>query len=164
MVPPDPLPEVARERAHAPFRRPRTTHGPPRRYCAGSDKGRPGSGEANRDFLLRKLPDAPANGRSARLVSVVSIAAPDGQLQTFESTLDGVVADGPRGVEGLGYESTFELNDGKTIAELLPEQQNEVRPRGLAVQQARPFLDELVGERHGRAYTRPHVSHRPRRR
>lgn len=109
--------------------------------------GEDATDEANRDFLLRELHDAPANGRSARLVSVVSVAAPDGQLQTFESTLDGVVADGPRGVEGVGYEPIFEFDDGMTIAEMLPDQRNEVRPRALAVQQARPFLDEGIQER-----------------
>lgn len=108
--------------------------------------GEDATDEENRDFLLRELQDAPANGRAARLVSAVSVAGPDGQLQTFESTLDGVVADGPRGVEGVGYEPIFELDDGMTIAELLPGQRNEVRPRALAVQQARPFIDELVGE------------------
>jgi XTP/dITP diphosphohydrolase len=108
--------------------------------------GEDATDEENRDFLLRELHDAPANGRAARLVSAVSVAGPDGQLQTFESTLDGVVADGPRGVEGVGYEPIFELDDGMTIAELLPGQRNEVRPRALAVQQARPFIDELVGE------------------
>lgn len=106
--------------------------------------GEDASDQDNRDFLLQELHDAPANGRSARMVSAVSVAAPDGQLQTFESTLDGVVADGPRGVEGAGYEPIFELDDGMTIAELLPDQRNEVRPRALAVQQARPFLDDLA--------------------
>jgi XTP/dITP diphosphohydrolase len=107
--------------------------------------GEDATDEDNRDFLLQELHDAPANGRSARMVSAVSVAAPDGQLQTFESTLDGVVADGPRGVEGAGYEPIFELDDGMTIAELLPQQRNEVRPRALAVQQARSFIDELAG-------------------
>lgn len=106
--------------------------------------GEDATDEDNRNFLLRELHDAPANGRSARMVSAVSVAAPDGQLQTFESTLDGVVADGPRGVEGAGYEPIFELDDGMTIAELLPEQRNDVRPRALAVQQARSFIHELL--------------------
>lgn len=106
--------------------------------------GEDATDEANRDFLLRELRAAPANGRSARLISAVSVAAPDGQVQTFTSTLDGVVADGPRGVEGTGYEPICELDDGMTIAELLPDQRNDVRPRALAVQQARPFLDELA--------------------
>lgn len=105
--------------------------------------GEDASDQDNRDFLLQELHDAPANGRSARMVSAVSVAAPDGQLQTFESTLDGVVADGPRGVEGAGYEPIFELDDGMTIAELLPHDRDEVRPRALAVQQARSFIDEL---------------------
>ena len=100
--------------------------------------------EANREFVLRELHDAPANGRSARLISTVSVAAPDGQLQTFESMLDGVIADNPRGVEGFGYEPIFELDDGMTIAELLPEQRNEVRPRALAVDRARQFIGDLT--------------------
>lgn len=107
--------------------------------------GEDATDEANRDFLLGELRDAPANGRSARLVSAVSVAAPDGQLRTFESTLEGVVAEEPRGIEGVGYEPIFELDDGMTIAELLPEQRDDVRPRALAVQRARPFIDELLG-------------------
>jgi XTP/dITP diphosphohydrolase len=110
--------------------------------------GEEATDEENRNFLLEELHDAPANGRSARLVSVVSVAHPDGRLQSFESTLEGVVADGPRGVEGVGYEPIFELDDGMTIAELLPAQRDEVRPRALAVQQARPFIDELL-DSHG---------------
>jgi XTP/dITP diphosphohydrolase len=58
--------------------------------------------------------------------------------------LDGVIADNPRGVEGFGYEPIFELDDGMTIAELLPEQRNEVRPRALAVDRARQFLGDLT--------------------
>lgn len=106
--------------------------------------GEDATDQDNRDFLLQELRDAPANGRSARLISAVSVAAPDGQLQTWENTLDGVIADGPRGVEGVGYEPIFELDDGMTIPELLPEQRDAVRPRALAVQQARPFLEQLI--------------------
>lgn len=98
----------------------------------------------NRAFLLSEMDDAPAGGRSARLVSAVAVAAPDGQLQTFESSLDGVVAEAERGVEGYGYEPIFELDDGMTIAELLPAQRDAVRPRALAVQEARAFLDGLL--------------------
>lgn len=47
----------------------------------------------------------------------------------------------------MGYEPIFEFDDGMTIAEMLPDQRNEVRPRALAVQQARPFLDEGIQER-----------------
>jgi XTP/dITP diphosphohydrolase len=109
--------------------------------CAGEDA----TDKENRDFLLRELRDAPANGRSARPVSAVSVAAPDGRLKTFESALERVVVDAARGVEGSGYEPIFELDDGMTIAELLADRRNDVRSRALAVSNARPFIEELLG-------------------
>lgn len=100
--------------------------------------------EDNRAELLRDLHGAPSQSRSARLVCVLGVAHPDGRLQTFESTLEGVVADEERGVGGSGYEPIFELDDGMTIAELLPESRDRAHPRAVALAEARPFVDELL--------------------
>jgi XTP/dITP diphosphohydrolase len=100
--------------------------------------------EANRSELLRHLQESPSHSRSARLMSVVGVAHPDGRLQTFESTLEGVVALEERGVGGSGYEPIFELDDGMTIAELLPDSRKQVHPRAVALAAARPFIDELL--------------------
>ena len=98
----------------------------------------------NRAELLEDVNHANAQSRSARLVSVIGVAHPDGRLETFGNALDGVIADEERGVEGVGYEPIFELDDGMTIAELLPEAREDVHPRMVALAKARPFIESLL--------------------
>lgn len=104
------------------------------------------SDEDNRSLLLERVHEAPSHSRSARLVSVIGVAHPDGRLQTFENVLEGVVADEERGVGGFGYEPIFELDDGMTIAELLPEARERVSPRAVALAEAQPFIRELLAK------------------
>ena len=53
----------------------------------------------------------------------------DDRLRSFESTLDGVIATEARGVERVGDEPIFELDDGMPIAELLPEARDDANSR-----------------------------------
>ena len=99
----------------------------------------------NRALLLERVREAGSRSRSARLVSVIGVASPDGELRTFESTLEGVIATEERGVEGVAYEPVFELDDGMTIAELLPEDREDANPRMTALADALPFIRELLG-------------------
>lgn len=101
--------------------------------------------EENRALLLERVHEADTRSRSARLVSVIGVASPDGALRSFESTLEGVIATDARGVEGVGYEPVFELDDGMTIAELLPEDRANANPRLTALAEALPFIRELLG-------------------
>lgn len=99
----------------------------------------------NRALLLERVHDEGSTSKSARLVSAIGVAHPDGRLSTFDSTLEGVVATEERGVEGYGYEPIFELDDGMTIAELLPEDREDANPRLTALADALPFIRELLG-------------------
>jgi len=103
------------------------------------------SDEENRQELLRDLQDSRYQTRSARLVTYIGVAHPDGRLQAFGSSVDGMIANEERGIEGDGYEPIFELDDGMTIAELLPDARDRVHPRATAFASARPFLYELLG-------------------
>lgn len=100
----------------------------------------------NREELLKDVNESGSRDRSARLVTFIGVAHPDGRLQAFGSTLEGLIADSERGVEGDGYEPIFELDDGMTIAELLPEARDRVHPRAVAMAKARPFIDELLAD------------------
>lgn len=98
----------------------------------------------NRAELLEDVRHANSQSRSARLVSAVGVAHPDGRLQSFTNTLEGVVANEERGIEGIGYEPIFELDDGMTIAELLPDARERIHPRMVAFAEAQPFINELL--------------------
>lgn len=102
--------------------------------------------EENRALLLERIHDSGRTSRSARLVSAIGAAHPDGRLRAFESNIEGVLATEERGVEGVGYEPIFELDDGMTIAELLPEDRDDANPRVTSFADALPFIRELLAD------------------
>lgn len=103
-----------------------------------------GDDERNRQKLLADLRETPENLRSARFVCEIAVATPDGEVRTFRGTLDGRVAQEPRGSGGFGYDALMELPDGRTVAELAPEQKNAISHRGAALRNALPYLQTLL--------------------
>lgn len=70
--------------------------------------------------------------RTARFRTVVALVFPDGVEVTADGTLDGVIAATARGTEGFGYDPVFEVN-GKTLAEMSPEEKNHRSHRARAI-------------------------------
>ena len=69
--------------------------------------------------LLSELDGVAVEGRGARYVCELVVLAPDGEEVRATGTLEGVVADGPRGDEGFGYDPIFvPLGESRTVAEL----------------------------------------------
>lgn len=57
------------------------------------------------DRLIEKGAEA---GRDAHFVCALSIAWPDGHVETFEGTVDGLITWPPRGKNGFGYDPIFQ--------------------------------------------------------
>ncbi|MHB1296008.1 MAG: XTP/dITP diphosphatase [Anaerolineae bacterium] len=96
--------------------------------------------ERNR-LLLRNLEGVPEERRGARFRCVIALAWPDGRTATAEGTVEGRVADAPRGAHGFGYDPVFYLPEqGCTMAELPPEAKNRISHRARAAEKAREIL------------------------
>jgi XTP/dITP diphosphohydrolase len=94
------------------------------------------------DILLTRLRDVPMERRTARFRCVISLAEPSGYLRSVDGTIEGVIADAPRGKNGFGYDPIFLVPAlGKTTAELTAEQKNKISHRGRAAQRARELLE-----------------------
>ena len=108
---------------------------------AGSDA----SYADNVEKLLSELHDVPDTMRDARFRSVIAVAYPDGGSFTVEGLLEGSIARSPRGSEGFGYDPVFVPAgaSGRTLAELTPEQKNELSHRGRAL---RALAEKLTSE------------------
>lgn len=78
--------------------------------------------------------------RSARFRTVVALGFPDGVEIVAEGVLEGRIAEEPRGAGGFGYDPVFEV-DGRTLAEMTPEEKNELSHRARAIR----ALVEVVG-------------------
>ena len=62
-----------------------------------------------------------------------------------EGTLEGLIADAPRGANGFGYDPIFYLPQyGKTLAELPAEVKNRISHRAVAAGQAKQLLLDLL--------------------
>lgn len=95
--------------------------------------------------VLELLKDTPPERRTARFRCAVAIALPSGEVYTFEDTLEGRIADAPRGQAGFGYDPIFLVpNLGCTLAELPSEFKNRISHRAKVMRQAIPKLRELL--------------------
>jgi XTP/dITP diphosphohydrolase len=84
--------------------------------------------------------------RRARMVCALAIGLPGDPpaVEIFTGTVDGTVADAPRGSGGFGYDPIFLLPEGMTTAELPAAEKDRRSHRGRAVEAASPRLRELL--------------------
>lgn len=95
--------------------------------------------------ILRRLQDVPPSGRTARFVCAIAIAIPQHPAQVVRGVCEGIIAETPRGDNGFGYDPIFYLPElGRTVAELSPEEKNQVSHRGRAARAAAQFLRHCV--------------------
>jgi XTP/dITP diphosphohydrolase len=93
--------------------------------------------EENLAKLLREVPDG---DRRVAYVCALAYAEPGGRVHVVEGRCEGVLAKEPRGSGGFGYDPAFvpdDRDDGRTMAELTPEEKDAISHRGRA---ARAFL------------------------
>ena len=58
--------------------------------------------------------------------------------------IQGKIAEKPRGNKGFGFDEIFELEDGRTYAELNKEEKNEISHRGLALKDLLKKLENHI--------------------
>ena len=86
----------------------------------------------NRRKLLGAL--SGATDRSARFVTIVLVAWPDGSETIVEGVCNGRIAEDERGDRGFGFDPLFvpDDGDGRTFAQMTAEEKNAVSHRGRA--------------------------------
>lgn len=106
--------------------------------------GESASDEENNQKLLTELADVPEGLRSARFRSAIAIRFDPDTLLVFEGSCEGAVGFEPRGTGGFGYDPLFTFPNGRTMAELEPDEKNAVSHRGEAMRKAVPVLLERL--------------------
>ena len=86
-----------------------------------------------------------ANGdRSVAYVCVLVHVTGDGEEWLFENRCTGQLATEPRGDGGFGYDPAFipdDYDDGRTMAELSPDEKHAISHRGRAAKAFRDWLE-----------------------
>jgi XTP/dITP diphosphohydrolase len=105
-----------------------------------------GQGDAdNNATLLRQLEQVPYDQRSARFVCVLALADPAGRvILTARDTVEGRILRSPRGANGFGYDPLFFIDaQGRTTAELSPDQKHQISHRGKALRRLRGLMERI---------------------
>lgn len=97
------------------------------------------------ELVLSQLEGVPWADRTARFRCVVAVAAPGGQVETAEGSVEGVIAFEPQGEHGFGYDPIFFVPEfDRTMAQLPPETKNRISHRARAVEAVLPMLRRYV--------------------
>ena len=108
--------------------------------------GGPGLDDTGRWQLLLKNMAGESN-RACKFVRVICCAFPDGVEVMARGECHGILAQGPSGDGGFGYDPIFYLPQlGKTMAQLTPAEKNQISHRARALA---GFQKEWERQRHG---------------
>jgi XTP/dITP diphosphohydrolase len=102
-----------------------------------------GEGATDEDNLARLLREAPA-GSALAYVCVIAFVDRDGE-RLFEGRCTGTLAAEPRGTSGFGYDPAFlpdDVPDGRTMAELAPDEKDAISHRGRAARRLLAWLGD----------------------
>jgi XTP/dITP diphosphohydrolase len=88
----------------------------------------------NCELLLARLDGVDLPARTARFSTVAIARWPDGREIAAIGTVEGTIAETPRGEGGFGYDPVFvpSEGDGRTFAEMSPAEKHAVSHRGRA--------------------------------
>ncbi len=79
--------------------------------------------------------------RQARFICVLTLAQAGRAIAVFSDSVEGVLAEEPRGTGGFGYDPIFYFEKlGKTYAEISRQEKNEYSHRGRAFRKLVHFL------------------------
>ena len=98
------------------------------------------SDEERNTLLLKNMENM--EHRSAKFVSVIAVAYPDGRVLTARGEVHGEIAREERGANGFGYDPLFRLPDGRHMAELSSDEKNSISHRGNALRELKRILTE----------------------
>lgn len=106
--------------------------------------GEDGNDTKNNEKLLKLMEGVPADERTAKFVSVITMVYPDGTVLTARGECPGRILTAPAGDGGFGYDPLF-VPDGyeKTFAQLTADEKNAISHRAVALVE----LERLLSER-----------------
>ena len=106
-----------------------------KRWNKGTDRER-------NEAIIEKLKGVPHEKRKIKFTTAMALS--DGKKTiTAVAYICGFVAEYPRGKNGFGFDEIFELEDGRTLAEISSEEKNEISARKIALEQIKKEINNL---------------------
>ena len=101
----------------------------------------PGTDRDRNLSIIKKLDGIGKQDRKITMVTAIALAQSE-KVITTKGIVDGYVVKEPRGENGFGFDEIFELENGKTLAELSSEEKNKISARKRALEALKEKLNE----------------------
>lgn len=129
--------------------------------------GEEATDEQRNDDLLKKLERfQKREQRKAKMVTCIALKKTEGEEFIFRGELNGYISLEKRGSNGFGFDQIFEIEDGRTLAELEAEEKNKISSRKIALEKLKDeililenenkipiFLKEMLEKQYGKEKT-----------
>ena len=92
-------------------------------------------------YILNRMKDVEYKDRGCTSVCVITMIDKSGKAYTFRGELFGHISTEIKGFNTFGYDDIFELDNGKTMAELSNEEKYKVSARANALSKLKEFLE-----------------------
>lgn len=83
--------------------------------------------------IIEKLKGVSKENRKIKFITAMAISDGENTI-TAIGEIEGYVAESPRGDNGFGFDEIFELENGKTLAEISQDEKNEISARKKALE------------------------------
>lgn len=103
--------------------------------------GKEASQEDRNRYILEKMIEKTGEERKAKVVCSIAFVDENNEI-VVEGVITGRISEAERGNNGFGFDPIFELDNGKTLAELSEEEKNEVSSRRIALEKLKKFLED----------------------
>jgi XTP/dITP diphosphohydrolase len=104
-----------------------------------------GVGASDQENLDKLVRDAPVGSPLRYVCALVYVDPTVGEEKLFEGESRGRMAEAPRGSGGFGYDPIFQIEDGRTMAELSDGEKDAISHRGRAARLLAEWLATGAG-------------------
>lgn len=105
-----------------------------KRWHAGTDRER-------NLAIIEKLKDVPKEKRKIKFITALAISDGENTI-SVTADIEGYVTENVRGENGFGFDEIFELENGKTLAEISQKEKNEISARKKALEELKIKMNE----------------------
>ena len=92
--------------------------------------------------IIKKLDGVKKENRKVKFITAIAVAKGD-EVVTSVEELNGYIAKEVRGKNGFGFDEIFELENGKTLAELSDNEKNKISARKKALEKIKVKLENI---------------------
>lgn len=96
------------------------------------------------NYIVEKVQGLPKEKRRSKFVCTIAVAIPEKEEKTFTGELEGYISTQIKVEGGFGVDPIFELEDGKTLAEIGTIEKDKISHRYKALVQLKEYLEKIM--------------------